>query len=106
MGIGDNVALFTVARGVPFEPLGFQDPDRLVMLYEWGLQETIYARLKRGRSRCVQALAAVFAAGVAVTAKMTASARMSAAETLSSAEAFRGVSAVEMEAAGVRLFAR
>jgi len=37
LGIGANVALFTVVRGVLLKPLPFQDPDRLVMLYEWGL---------------------------------------------------------------------
>ncbi len=34
IGIGANVALFTVVRGVLLKPLPFQDPDRLVMLYE------------------------------------------------------------------------
>jgi predicted permease len=39
LGIGANVALFTVVRGVLLRPLPFQDPDRLVMLYEAGLHE-------------------------------------------------------------------
>src|SRR5580658_2717044 len=39
LGIGANVALFTVVRGVLLKPLPFQEPDRLVMLYEAGLQE-------------------------------------------------------------------
>jgi putative ABC transport system permease protein len=39
LGIGANVALFTVVRGILLKPLPFQDPDRLVMLYEAGLQE-------------------------------------------------------------------
>src|ERR1700723_2672495 len=39
LGIGANVALFTVVRGVLLKPLPFQDPDRLVMLYEAGLQK-------------------------------------------------------------------
>src|SRR6266567_2925672 len=39
LGIGANVALFTVVRGVLLKPLPFQDPDRLVMLYEWGLHD-------------------------------------------------------------------
>src|SRR6202041_335404 len=39
LGIGANVALFTVVRGVLLKPLPFHDPDRLVMLYETGLHE-------------------------------------------------------------------
>lgn len=39
LGIGANVALFTVVRGVLLKPLPFDDPDRLVMLYEAGLNE-------------------------------------------------------------------
>src|SRR5437660_12900578 len=39
LGIGSNVALFTVVRGVLLKPLPFDDPDRLVMLYEAGLHE-------------------------------------------------------------------
>ena len=39
LGIGANVALFTVVRGVLLKPLPFQDPDRLVMLYEAGLDQ-------------------------------------------------------------------
>jgi predicted permease len=39
LGIGANVALFTVVRGVLLKPLPFEDPDRLVMLYETGFHE-------------------------------------------------------------------
>lgn len=39
LGIGANVSLFTVVRGVLLKPLPFRDPDRLMMLYEWGLHE-------------------------------------------------------------------
>src|ERR1700689_1590999 len=39
LGIGANVALFTVVRGVLLKPLPFDDPDRLAMLYEAGLHE-------------------------------------------------------------------
>src|ERR1700730_1588100 len=39
LGIGANVALFTVVRGVLLRPLPFHDPDRLVMLYEAGLHK-------------------------------------------------------------------
>jgi putative ABC transport system permease protein len=39
LGIGANVALFTVVRGVLLKPLPFNDPGRLEMLYEAGLHE-------------------------------------------------------------------
>jgi predicted permease len=39
LGIGANVALFTVVRGVLLKPLPFHDPDRLTMLYEAGLPQ-------------------------------------------------------------------
>ncbi|HXR39353.1 MAG TPA: ABC transporter permease [Terracidiphilus sp.] len=34
LGIGANVALFTIVRSVLMKPLPFKDPDRLVRLYE------------------------------------------------------------------------
>src|SRR5439155_4236940 len=34
IGIGANVALFTVVRSVLMKPLPFKDPERLVRLYE------------------------------------------------------------------------
>jgi len=34
LGIGANVALFTVVRNVLLKPLPFENPDRLMMLYE------------------------------------------------------------------------
>jgi putative ABC transport system permease protein len=34
LGIGANVALFTVVRGVLLKPLPFRDPERLVLMYE------------------------------------------------------------------------
>jgi len=37
LGIGANVALFTVVRSVLLKPLPFKDPDRLLMLYERGI---------------------------------------------------------------------
>lgn len=37
LGIGANVAMFTVIRSVLLKPLPFADPDRLMMLYESGV---------------------------------------------------------------------
>jgi len=34
LGLGANVALFTIVRGVLLKPLPYVDPDRLIMLYE------------------------------------------------------------------------
>src|SRR5437763_6693482 len=42
LGIGANVALFTVVRGVILKPLPFKDPGRLVMLYETGMKGDSY----------------------------------------------------------------
>jgi len=39
LGIGANVALFTVVRSVILKPLPFKDPDRLLMLYESRLHD-------------------------------------------------------------------
>ncbi len=39
LGIGANVALFTIVRSVLLKPLPFKDPDRLVMLYESGIKD-------------------------------------------------------------------
>jgi predicted permease len=40
LGIGANVALFTVVRSVLLKPLPFEDPDRLLMVYESRTGET------------------------------------------------------------------
>ncbi len=40
LGIGANVALFTVVRSVLLRPLPFHDPNRLMMVYESGLRDT------------------------------------------------------------------
>lgn len=36
LGIGANIAMFTVVRSVLLKPLPFKDPNRLLMLYEHG----------------------------------------------------------------------
>jgi predicted permease len=45
LGIGANVALFTVVRGVLLKPLPFDNPDGLVMIYEAGIRENQAAGL-------------------------------------------------------------
>ncbi|MGP8083613.1 MAG: ADOP family duplicated permease [Terracidiphilus sp.] len=39
LGIGANVALFTIVRSVLLKPLPFNDPDRLVRLYEYSADD-------------------------------------------------------------------
>src|SRR5437879_13548339 len=41
IGIGANVALFTVVRSVLLRPLPFKEPERLLRLYEHGADEKI-----------------------------------------------------------------
>ena len=43
LGIGANVALFTVVRSVLLKPLPFEDPNRLLMLYEHTLSGDKFA---------------------------------------------------------------
>ena len=60
LGIGANVALFTVVRNVLLKPLPFQDPDQLLMVYETNDRSTeynavaggIYAEWKRLNRSC------------------------------------------------------
>jgi putative ABC transport system permease protein len=40
LGIGANVALFTIVRSVLLKPLPFQDPERLVRLYEQSVDDS------------------------------------------------------------------
>jgi putative ABC transport system permease protein len=42
LGIGANVALFTVVRNVLLKPLPFRSPDRLMMLYESNPKDDFY----------------------------------------------------------------
>lgn len=48
LGIGANVALFTVVRNVLLKPLPFADPDRLLMLYETNDRATEYNSVAGG----------------------------------------------------------
>lgn len=41
LGIGSNIALFTVVHGVLLKPLPFKDPNRLLMLYEHNEKDAI-----------------------------------------------------------------
>lgn len=77
LGIGANVALFTVVRGVLLKPLPFNDPDHLVMLYETGLHENdapgynvvaggIYAEWKK-QNRSFSSLALVHGSRVGLS---------------------------------------
>ncbi len=45
LGIGSNVALFTVVRGVLLKPLPFKDPDRLVRIYEADAHNPVHNRV-------------------------------------------------------------
>jgi len=48
LGIGANIALFTVVRGVLLKPLPFRDPDRLISLYEHTNEQFVYNSVSGG----------------------------------------------------------
>ncbi len=48
LGIGANVALFAVVRGVILKPLPFRDPDRLISLYEHTNEQFAYNSVSGG----------------------------------------------------------
>jgi len=48
LGIGANVALFTTVRGILLKPLPFQDPDRLIRLYEHTTDQFAYNGIAAG----------------------------------------------------------
>jgi putative ABC transport system permease protein len=48
LGIGANIALFTVVRGVLLKPLPFHDPDRLISLYEHTNEQFVYNSVSGG----------------------------------------------------------
>jgi hypothetical protein len=48
LGIGANIALFTVVRGVLLRPLPFHDPDRLISLYEHTNEQFVFNSVSGG----------------------------------------------------------
>jgi len=76
LGIGANVALFTVVRNVLLKPLPFKNPDRLVRLYESNLKDDtdynvvaggVYAEWKN-RNQTFSELAVVQTSGFSLSA--------------------------------------
>lgn len=49
LGIGANIALFTIVRSVLLRPLPFRHPDRLVRLYEHSNDDKFLQRQRRWR---------------------------------------------------------
>ena len=48
LGIGANIALFTVVRGVLLKPLPFRDPDHLISLFENTNEQFVYNSVSGG----------------------------------------------------------
>src|SRR4029450_8696313 len=46
LGIGANSAMFALADAALFRPLPFRDPDRLVIVDEWGPQQQARSRIE------------------------------------------------------------
>ena len=70
LGIGANSAMFALADAALFRPLPFRDPDRLVIVDEWGPQQQARSRIEllnfRGwaaQSRTFESMAAIWIPG-------------------------------------------
>jgi putative ABC transport system permease protein len=70
LGIGANSAMFALADAALFRPLPFHDPDRLVIVDEWGPQEQARSRVEllnfrewAPQSRTFESMAAVWIPG-------------------------------------------
>jgi putative ABC transport system permease protein len=70
LGIGANSAMFALADAALFRPLPFRDPDRLVVVDEWGPQQAARSRIEllnfrewANQSRTFESMAAVWIPG-------------------------------------------
>jgi len=70
LGIGANSAMFALADAALFRPLPFRDPDRLVIVDEWGPQQQARSRIEllnfrewATESRTFESMAAVWIPG-------------------------------------------
>ena len=70
LGIGANSAMFALADAALFRPLPFRDPDRLVIVDEWGPQQQARSRIEllnfrewATQSRTFESMAAVWIPG-------------------------------------------
>ena len=70
LGIGANSAMFALADAALFRPLPFHDPDRLVIVDEWGPQQQARSRIEllnfrewATESRTFESMAAVWIPG-------------------------------------------
>ena len=70
LGIGANSAMFALADSALFRPLPFRDPDRLVMVDEWGPQQAARSRVEllnfrewEKQSRTFESMAAIWIPG-------------------------------------------
>jgi putative ABC transport system permease protein len=70
LGIGANSAMFALADAVLLRPLPFRDPDRLVLVDEWGPQQAARSRIEllnfrewSRQSRTFESMAAIWIPG-------------------------------------------
>jgi len=79
LGIGANSAMFALADAALFRPLPFRDPDRLVIVDEWGPQQHSRSRVEllnfrewSRQSRTFESMAAIWTTGAGGGPTMTA----------------------------------
>jgi len=70
LGIGANSAMFALADAALLRPLPFRDPDRLVIVDEWGPQQAARSRIEllnfrewSRQSRTFESMAAIWIPG-------------------------------------------
>ena len=78
LGIGANSAMFALADAALFRPLPFRDPDRLVIVDEWGPQQQARSRIEllnfrewATQSRTFESMAAIWIPGSGGGATLT-----------------------------------